>query len=150
MQRSIINKKPLTSASYILFFIAYESLSSVYLFFPPLFAVLFVLFVEALEAEDSFSLFLISFCLLIYEADKGYMVFSSIIYFALMHKFVMPKIIQNFSCPSCVKISYMLIAYVGFFLFSTLLANVFLIPAPSVNYYIIYYIVIEFFLVSLL
>jgi hypothetical protein len=43
-----------------------------------------------------------------------------------------------------------LLAYMGFFLFSLLLAKIFDTPMPALNYYIIYYIVIEFFLVSML
>ena len=150
MQRSLTNKKPLESILYIILYVLYESLSSIYLFLPPLFAVLFVLFVNAMKSEDTVSLFLIAFCLIIFEADRGYMLFSSIIYFTLIYKFLIPKITQNFSCLSCIRLSYVLFAYLGFFLFSTFLSSIFLIPTPSINYYIVFYIVIEFFLVSLL
>ena len=34
--------------------------------------------------------------------------------------------------------------------FADILSNIFLLPMPSINYYIIYYIVIEFFIVSIL
>jgi hypothetical protein len=88
--------------------------------------------------------------LLIFEADKGYLLFSSIIYLTLVYKFILPKITTNFSCASCIKISYVLLSYLGFFIFSLLIANIFLLPIPSVNYYIIYYIVIEFLIVSVL
>ena len=150
MQRSIINQKPVEKIFYILIFAVYESLSSIYLFLPPLFAVLFILFAQALEDDDTLSLIFISLCLLIFEADKGYLIFSSIVYFTLVYKFIMPKLIQNFNCASCIKSAYVVIAYVGFFFFSVLLSKMFLIPMPDINYYIVYYIVIEFFLVSLL
>ncbi len=150
MQRSIFNQKPLTLFAYIIVFIIYESLSSIYLFLPPLFAVLFVLFARAIKNDNGVAIFLISFCLIIFEAEKGYLLFSSIIYFALIYKFVLPKLVQNFSCASCIRISYVLLAYVGFFLFSAILAKIFLLPMPSISYYIIYYIVIEFFIVSAL
>lgn len=150
MQRSITHKNPVETFVYIILFIIYESLSSVYLFLPPLLAVLFVLFAKALKREDSVGIFLIAFCLVVFEAEKGYMLFSSIIYFLLIYKFVMPKLNQNFSCASCIKISYILLAYIGYFFFTMLIANVFLLSVPSMNYYIIYYIVIEFFIVSIL
>jgi len=150
MQRSITNKKPVESILYIILYAIYLSLSSIYLFLPPLFGVLFVLFARALKNEDTISILFISFCLVLFEADKSYMLFSSIIYFTLIYKFLMPKITQNFSCVSCIRFSYILLAYIGFYLFSTLLSNIFLIPMPSINYYIVFYIVIEFFLVSLL
>ena len=45
MQRSITHKKSIAPFVYIVLFAIYESLSSIYLFLPPLFGVLFVLFV---------------------------------------------------------------------------------------------------------
>ncbi len=151
MQRSIPNKKSLTdNFSYIIFFIIYESLSSIYLFLPPLFGVLFVLLINALNKNDNITFIFVSFCLLIFEADKGYTIFSSIVYLLLIYKFILPKIIQNVSCYSCIKLLYILLAYLGFYMFNLFLANIFLLPIPSINYYIVYYIVIEFFIVSLL
>jgi len=150
MQRSITNQKSLTPFLYVLLFTIYEALSSIYLFLPPMFAVLFVLFTRAIKREDSVAIILVSFCLLVFEADKGYLLFSSIIYLTLVYKFILPKIITNFSCASCVKISYVLFSYLGFFIFSLIIANIFLLPIPSINYYIIYYIVIEFLIVSIL
>ncbi len=151
MQRSIPNKKSLAdSFVYILLFVVYESLSSIYLFLPPLFGVLFVLLINSLDKNDNINFLFVSFCLLIFEADKGYTIFSSIVYLLFIYKFILPKIVQNFSCYSCVKISYVLLAYAGFYLFNLLLANIFLLPIPEISYYIFYYIIIEFLIVSIL
>ena len=150
MQRSISNKNSLEPFIYVILFIAYESLSSIYLFLPPLFAVLFVLFVNALKKQDTLSIYLISFCLIVYESQMGYPLFSSIIYLGLIYKFLIPKIKKNLNCVSCIKALYVLFAYFGFYLFLVILSNIFLLPMPSINYYVIYYIIIEFFIVSLL
>ena len=150
MQRSLSHQKSLVPFLYIVLFAIYGSLSSVYLFLPPLLAVLYVLFSNALKRDDLLMLVLVSFCLLLFEANKGYMLFSTIVYFGIVHKFIMPKIIQNFSCSSCIKISYVLLAYLGYYIYLVLASSIFLLPAPEINFYIIYYIIIEFFLVSLL
>ena len=150
MQRSIPYQKPLTPYIYIVLFIIYESLSSIYLFLPPLLAVLFVLFANAFKREDTVAIILISFCLVVFESEKGYILFSSIIYFLLIYKFVIPKLVQSFSCNSCVRIIYVVLAYIGFFIFSILISEIFMFPMPSINYYVIYYILIEFFIVSVL
>ena len=150
MQRNLSNKKPLVPLLYITLFVVYSSLSSIYLILPPLLAVLFVLYSNAIKKDDFSLIMLISFCLVIFEANKGYPLFSTIIYFTLVYKFIIPKIIQNFSCNSCVRISYVLLAYIGYYLFLVIVANIFLLPLPSIDYYIVYYIVIEFFFVSLL
>jgi len=150
MQRSISHQKPIVPFIYIVLYIFYSSLGSIYPILPPMLSVLFVLFSKALDRNDTLAVLLISLCLLIFEVNYGYLLFSSIIYFYLQHKFIMPKIIQNFSCNSCIKISYVVFSYFGYFAFLTLIANIFLLETPELNYYIIYYIVVEFFIVSLL
>jgi hypothetical protein len=151
MQRSIPHKRTLkNSFIYIFLFVLYESLSSVYLFLPPLFAVLFVLLIHSLNQEDTIGVALIAFCLVIFEAEKGYILFSSIIYLLLAYKFILPKIAQNFNCVTCIKFTNVFIAYIGFYLFNTLISYIFLVDLPNVSYYIIYYIIIEFFIVSML
>ncbi len=146
MQRSITNKSYLAPFAYVILFITYESLSSIYLFLPPLFAVLFVLFIDALKKEDSFSVFLISFCLVVYESQMGFAIFSSILYFSMIYKFVMPSLKKNFGCRSCIKLASVVLSYFGFYLFLVILSNIFLLPMPSINYYMLYYIIIEFLL----
>lgn len=150
MQRSITYNQPLVLFFYLVLFVIYSSLSSIYPILPPLFALLFVLFSKALDRGDTLFVLLVSFCLIIYEANFSYILFSSIIYFYLAKKIIMPKIEQSFSCSSCIKMAYVLFAYLGYFFFLTLLSNIFLLNTPEINYYIIYYIVLEFFIVSLL
>ena len=150
MQRSIAHKKSLTPFLYVALFVIYESLSSIYLFLPPLLGVLFLLFIRSMDNDDSIAIFLVVFCIMVFESEKGYLLFSIAIYFALVYKFVLPKLHQNFSCPPCIKISVVLLAYIGFYFFGSMISNVFLTPMPSINYYVIYYIIIEFLIVSIL
>jgi hypothetical protein len=112
--------------------------------------VLFLYFKRSLEHDDILYLFLVSLCLVIFEAQHSYMLFSSIIYFLILYRYILPKVYINISCLACIRISTVLFVYLGFYLFNMLLAYVFLLPEPSINYYIIYYIVIEFFITSVL
>jgi len=150
MQRSISHQKPIIPFLYIVLFVLYDSWGSIYPFLPPLLAVLYILFSRALDNNDTVSFFLIVLCLVVFEANYGYMLLSSVVYFYIVYKFIMPKIIQNSSCATCIRAVTVILIYLGFFLFLTLLSNIFLLPQPSINYYIVYYMVIEFFLVSLL
>ena len=150
MQRSITHQRVVKSLGYVALFVLYSSLSSIYPFLPPLLGLLFVFFIRALDREDIFALALISFSLLVFEANNGYLFFSSIFYFYIAAKFLLPKVEQNFNCYSCIRIMYILMAYIGYFLFLMLLSKIFLLPEQHISYYIIYYIVIEFFLVSLI
>ena len=150
MQRSISDQKPIVPFVYIALYVLYSSLGSIYLILPPLLAVLYVLFSKAMDRKDYIAVTLISFCLLVFEANYGYMLFSSIIYFYIQYKLIMPKIKQTISCSVCIKVAYILFSYLGYFLFLTLIANIFLLESPEINLYVLYYMFIEFFIVSLL
>jgi len=150
MQRSISHQNSIAPFIYVALFLVYSALSGIYLFLPPLLSVLFLFFTRALKRKDSIALFLVSFCLVIFEAQNNFMLFSTIIYFLIVYRYLLPKLYMNFSCLSCIKISTVLLAYLGFFVFNLLLSYIFLLPEPSINYYIVYYIVIEFFIVSVL
>lgn len=150
MQRSITHQNSLNIFVYIVLFVLYSCIATIYPFLPPLFAVLFLLFLRALDEQNLINLVAVSFCLFVYEANNGYILFSSIMYFYIMYKLVMPKIYSSFSCANCIKISYILFSYIGYFIFMSLLGNIFLFSLPELNYYIIYYIVIEFLIVSIL
>jgi hypothetical protein len=150
MQRSLTDQKHLSALAYIAFFAVYSSLATIYPFLPPLLSVLFVLFLTALEKQNFYHLLLVITALLIFEANYGYMMFSSVIYFYFLYKIVMPKIYTNFSCTQCIRIAYPVLSYLGYYLFLLFIANIFLLPIPHIDYYIIYYIVIEFFIVSML
>ena len=150
MQRSISDQNSLTPFIYVALFVLYEGLSSIYLFLPPLLGVLFFLFIKAFKKEDLLSIILIVFSILVFESEKGYLLFTTVIYFALVLKLILPKIEQSFNCNVCIKISIVLLAYVGFYFFTSIVSSIFLLPMPAINYYIIYYIVIEFLIVSIL
>ena len=151
MQRSRTYQKSLaTPFVYTAVFVFYISLSSIYLFLPPMFGVLFLLFSRAVDEMDSVLISLVVFCLLLFEAEKGYVLFTSIIYFIVLYKFVIPKIQQSLSCVSCVKFLSVVIVYVGFYFFTLLLSSIFMLPIPNITYYIVYYIVVEYFITSIL
>ena len=150
MQRSISNKNSLAPFVYVALFLVYSALSGIYLFLPPLLAVLFILFTRAIKQEDSIGIILVSLCLVFFEAENGYVLFTTIIYFIVLYKYIIPKISKNFSCNSCIKIAIVIFVYLGFFLFHSILSNIFLLEMPSINYYVIYYILIEFLLLSIL
>jgi hypothetical protein len=150
MQRSIFNKNIIIAFSYVFAFIIYTALSSVYLFLPPLLSILFVLFSKAIKKENILHIFLIIFCLIFFESANDYLLLSTIVYFSIIYKYVIPKIVQNTNCNLCIKIAIVLLVYIGFFIFNLISANIFMLPMPSINHYVIYYIMIEFLIVSIL
>ncbi len=150
MQRSITNKNYLVSSVYVILFVIYSALSGIYQFLPHFLAVMFVFFSIALKKNDSLSISLILICLLIFEAENGYVLFSVVLYFLIVYRYIMPNIIKNISCISCTRGLMVIFVYLGFFIFHYILSTIFLLPLPGLNYYVVYYIFIDFFIVSII
>ena len=147
MQRSFTYKKILTGFALVLSFVLYQSFSSIYLLFPPMLGVLFFYFMHALEKEDLPKLLLVILLLLVFEAEKDFLLFSSLVYFTFIYRFVIPHLRIMISCQICLKVLLLVIAYLGYLAFSYVLSQVLWVEAPSVDWHIFYYMFIEFFLV---
>ena len=150
MQRSLANQSALRYALWSLLYALYVSLGSIYLFLPPLLAVLFFFFHEALRRKSSVMLLFIVVDILILEVQKGFLAFTLLVYFMILERFFVPKIEQSINSKHLRSFFYVILTYGGYILFSELLSQIFLIPGVSVDLYIFYYIVIEFLIVSVL
>ncbi len=150
MQRSFPNQISLDSVILLPLFLLYESLSSIYLLMPPLFGVIFYFFIEKKSLDNFASMLFFAFILIIFEAEKGYLFLSTFFYFTLVYTSIIPYLKQNIVCELCLKLIFIIIAYIGYYLFISLLSHIFLLELPIIDYHLVYYIVIEFFIVSLL
>lgn len=150
MQRSLIDQKTFLGLIYLTAFAMYISISSIYLLLPPLLGVLFYYYIDAAERKQMSMIIMIVFMLLFFEAEKGFALFSTIIYFFIIYRLVIPRLHQYVYCRWCRNFIYMLIAYFGYWLFSLLIAQVFWMPLPTFDWHIFYYIVIEFLIVGML
>jgi len=147
MQRSFTYKKILTGALLVFIFVLYQSFSSIYLLLPPMLGVLFFYFIQALEKEDLPKLLLVILLLLVFEAEKDFLLFSSLVYFTFIYRFVIPRLRIMISCSICLKVLLLFIAYIGYIAFSYVLSQVLWVEVPSIDWHIFYYMLIEFFLV---
>lgn len=150
MQRSFTYKKTFIGLIYFTAFALYMSLSSIYLLLPPLFGILFFYYIYAVEHNRTDLIVLIAFFLLLFEAEKGFTLFSTIIYFFIIYELFIPKLHQYVHCVPCRNAIYVILAYIGYWLFAIVIHEIFWMPLPSVDWHIIYYIVIEFLIMSLL
>lgn len=149
MQRSISYQNTLSTLLWIVACVFYSSLSSIYLFMPPMFAVIGFLFYRALSRNDLFSLTAYSVMLLIVEAEKGYWFGSSIVFFTIISYYLLPKLEQNMRCELCIKGIFVINSYVLLWLFMSVVNAVFLLPQPSMDWHILFYMCIEFALIAI-
>ena len=147
MQRSFTYQKILKGLGIAIVFGLYQSLSSIYLLLPPLFGVLFFYFIHALEKEDISRVALIIVLLLIFEAEKDFLLFSSLVYFTFIYRFVIPRLRMMISCKVCLKVLLIVLAYPGYILYSIVLNQVLWVEVPSFDWHIFYYMFLEFFMV---
>lgn len=149
MQRSITYKNFISDLLWIAVFGIYIALSSIYLVFPPMFAVLGFLYYKALRRYDLFSLIVASAMLLMVEAEKGYWFGSSIVYFTLISQYVMPKIEQTVQSNIWIKGIFVLLSYFGFSFFLGMVSSVLILPLPSMDWHVLFYMAIEFALIAI-
>lgn len=150
MQRSRNDQNPLTWFLLTAAFAAYEALSMRYLFFPPLFGLLLFWYIRALDTQrtDIFIALLVMFVFA--EAAKGYPMLSMLFFYTLSYFLLLPKLTAVMSCRLCLNGIIVIYAYFGYWAFLLLLSNMFAFAAPHFDFRIIFYVLIEFFLVGLL
>lgn len=149
MQRSLTYQNALSHLFWLITFGIYSALSSIYLFLPPMFALLGFLFYRTLERHDLGTLIVFSIMLLMVEAEKGYWFGSSILFFALLSRYVMPKLEQTMRCAACIKVIFVVSAYVGYWIFVWMINSVLLLPIPALDWHILFYMAIEFALIAI-
>jgi len=150
MQRSLSYKSNIAKLWLLVILVLFETLNTINLTVPPLFGLSFLLFFYAAQNQryDMFIPLLIY--LLMFEADKGFILFSSTVFFLLMYKLVVYRLRIFIQCEYCLEVIYIAIAYVGFWLFSLVLHQVFWLDFIVFDWHMLYYIIIESMLVWLL
>jgi hypothetical protein len=150
MQRSLSNQNPLKSLLLLVLFGIYCAIASIYLVMPPLLAILFYYFIKLYDKKDLTSFLYILLFLLIYEASYGYLTLSLLIYFLLLYYLMVPTLKKIFTCKVCIIFLHVVFVYLGFWLYSTILSTIFWLPIPPIDFYTLFYIMIEFLVLVLL
>jgi hypothetical protein len=150
MQRSIAYKSTVSDLLWVAAFGIYIALSSIYLFLPPMLALLGYLYYRALQRNDLFSLILASIMLLMVEAEKGYWFGSTLLFFTLLSHYVLPKLEQTMQCAICIKGIFVLSSYFGFSLFLGIVNSILLLSLPSLDWHVLFYMAIEFALIAIM
>jgi hypothetical protein len=108
------------------------------------------LYFRALKRYDLFSLILASIMLLMFEAEKGYWFGSTIVFFTLISQYVMPKLEQTMQCTVCIKGIFVLLSYFGFSLFLSMVNSILILPLPTIDWHVLFYMAIEFALIAIM
>lgn len=148
MQRSLPYQNVISRLFLVVLFIGYISLSSIYLLMPPLLAVLFFAYHNALTKHDLFALITIIVMLLVLEAEKGFWFGSTVLFFTVLSRYLIPKFEQVIRCKMCMTAIFVVIAYPAFWMFIWFVNQLFLLSVPQVDWHIFLYMVIEFLMIA--
>lgn len=150
MQRSFSYQNVISRLFLVALFVAYISLSSMYLLLPPLLAILFFLYYDALTKDDLFALVTVILMLLVFEAEKGFWFGSTILFFTLLSRYLIPKVEQTIQCKICMAAIFVVLAYPGYLVFMWFVNQVLLLSVPAIDWHMILYMIIEFLIIAAL
>lgn len=148
MQRSFSYQDVVSRLFLVVLFVFYISLSSMYLLMPPLLAILFFSYYQSLNKHDLFTLIVVGLMLLTFEAEKGYWIGSSILFFTILSNYLLPKIEQVVRCRICMAAIFVFLAYPGYWMFMWFVNQVLLLSVPAIDWHIWLYMIIEFLVIS--
>jgi len=150
MQRSFSYQNVISRLFLVGLFVIYISLSSMYLLLPPLLALLFFLYYDALTKNDLFSLVTVVIMLLLFEAEKGFWFGSTVIFFTLLSRYLLPRIEQTIQCKPCIAAIFVALGYIGYWVFMWFVNQVLLLSVPVIDWHTILYMIIEFLIIAAL
>jgi hypothetical protein len=142
MQRGIINKVYIKYATVFILFL-YDSISVIYSFLPPLFGLVSLYIYKSLDEDDKYFLFAMTLYLLIFEANRNFLLFSTILFFAINYYYIIPKLSNITTCKKCLYPIYISLSYIGYFLFTLVLSFMLNVHYINFDYIVVYYILIE-------
>jgi len=124
--------------------VVYQIMSSLYTYLPLFVGVFFAFIVINFENEKSNLYIYLSFAYLtIYDLDKGFYLFSSLLSFLIFYYLFVEKIRNFFSCTNCIVAIYVVAAYLGHSLLNSFIAYVLNQDMPSFSQGYFYYIALD-------
>ena len=115
------NSKILENAIFIFLLLFYNAISSMFLYLPPLFGVLFLYFHKIVESEHYYSLFFFTLALFICEANEGYYPGILFIVYTIIYIFLSNKVRKTFKHFDALEFCYVPIIYLLYILFNDFL-----------------------------
>lgn len=144
MRRSSINTNYTSVVLFSIFLVFYQIMSSLYLFLPLFVGIFFVYLVLNYQKEDKAVFVYLSFIYLcLYDLNKGFYLFSSILFFIIFYNLFVEKIKNFFTCSSCILVVYIVGAYIGHYFLNVFIAYLLNQTPPLFSTDYFYYIVVD-------
>jgi len=151
MQRNSLYKTNLKYLFIFLLLIVYESLTSIYIYFTPLYGVAFYFIIKHIHSKEYLFRVILAFLyIFVVEIDKGFIPLSFLLFFAIYYFFIIDKIERFFNEKNYKIFFHILNAYIGYYLLNLILAYLFDFELPSFDIKYFLYIITDFLIVAVL
>ncbi len=150
MRRSRFNYKYLIAVLLFVVALAYESLGTIYPYLTPLLGVGFYYWIKNRDIKENYLYLLLFFCYTIYfEIDRSTILFSFILLALIYRYFIEKSLEESVECNICLKIIFVIYAYVGYYILNQFLALVFNLHPFEMNFTYLAYIITDIIIVVL-
>ncbi len=122
-----------------------QILSSSFIFFPTFASVFFVYIILNIDNEEKLLYIFFSFLYLsFYELNKGFYLFSSLIFFIIFYTVFVDKIRSSFTCKNCIIAIYIISFYLGEYFVNVMISYILNRDFPTLSTEYLYYIAFDF------
>lgn len=146
MPRQTILVDIISSVFYSLIYVVYIALSDIYIYFPPLVGILFIIFYKNVNKKNIIKILAVIFCILFYELDKLLVIGVMPFVFLITAYFIIIKLEEVVSANALLISLYVIILYAMYVFFLLLLRVMFDVGLPSFNNIFIFFILADIFL----
>lgn len=128
MRRSGVNQKHVVSIWWVLFLAIYQIFTSLYIVLSPLIGYFFCYLVLLSNEEDrtheeqTATKYLIFLYLVFTDLNKGFYLFSSLIFFFLFKHLLAEWLQTSFKCKKCILFAFVAFGYIGTYAINNLMA----------------------------
>lgn len=117
----------------------------------PLLGVGFYYIIHHIHDQKRYQNFILIFLYAIYvEINRDLIPLSFLFFTLIFYKLLFRSFKKYIHCQICLVVSYIMIGYLGYFLFNLFLAYVLNIPLPLFSWYYLYYILSDIVIVLVL
>lgn len=144
MRRNSTDQKHIKQIFFSFIMVLYLIITSLYTFLPLFAGVFFAYIVVYLGNEESKISVALSFCyLILFDLNHGGYLFSFMLTFFIFYTMFAEKIRNNITCYSCIIVTYVVGAYVGYYLLNSFIAYLLNEELPTFSTDLVYYIFLD-------
>lgn len=151
MRRNSIDKNYLAIVYISLALVLYQVITSLYTFLPVFAGLFFCYILIALNDEKQRVYVILAIIyLLIYDINKGFYIFSYMLFLIIFYNLFVVKIRDYLTCNSCILVIFVVSGYLGHYLTNSFVAYILNEDLPIFSNYYMYYILIDSILAVIL